>query len=191
MILLVDNYDSFSYNLYHLIGNFSSEICVLRNDDERLRGITKEDVRAIFISPGPGKPSDAGYCLELIKNTAGKIPLFGVCLGHQAICEAFGGKIVNADKIMHGKKDTVAVRTDTPLFHNLSSEISVARYHSLIAEKKSLPSCLEVTAESADHAVMAVQHKEYPIFGVQFHPESVMTGCGKNIMENFFHYLGN
>lgn len=190
MILLVDNYDSFSYNLYHLIGNFSSDICVLRNDDREIYRVLEEKPEAVFLSPGPGKPADAGFCLDLIKKAAGKIPLFGVCLGHQAICEAFGGTVINAPQIMHGKKDIVAVDTENPLFRDLPREIAVARYHSLIARKQDLPSCLEVSAESRGGEIMAVKHREYPVFGVQFHPESIMTDCGGKIMENFFQHIG-
>lgn len=185
MILLVDNYDSFSYNLYQLIGTLNPDITVLRND--KADDATIEDIRpdAIILSPGPGRPIDAGYCEHIVATYAGKIPMLGVCLGHQAICESFGGTIVHARRLMHGKQSDVTLDLTSPIFKGLPEVIPAARYHSLAADSETLPSCLKVIARTDDDEVMAVEHKEYPIYGLQFHPESILTPDGIRILKNF------
>lgn len=185
MILLIDNYDSFSYNLYQLIGAVEPDIKVIRNDELTIPEIEALAPQAIFLSPGPGKPSDAGVCVEAVKHFAGKIPIFGVCLGHQAICEAFSATVSYASRLMHGKTSEATLDTQSRLFSGMPARIPVARYHSLAAVRDTLPACLRVTAETADGEIMAVEHNEYPICGVQFHPESVMTPDGLSIIRNF------
>ena len=185
MILLIDNYDSFVYNLYQYIGSINPDIIVKRNDEITLKEIEKLNPEKIILSPGPGKPSDAGICIDLIKYFAGKIPIFGVCLGHQAICEAFGAKISYAKELMHGKQSEINIDTDCPVFKGLDKKIVVGRYHSLAALKDTIPSQLKVVATSDDNEVMAVYNKEQNIFGVQFHPESVLTPNGYQIIKNF------
>lgn len=188
MILLIDNYDSFSFNLVQMIGGLMQEkagLKVIRND-----ALSTEEIMAlapshIVISPEPGKPCDAGVCEALIKEAAGKIPLLGVCLGHQAVCEAFGGKITYAPQLMHGKKSRVKVKNESLIFQGLPEELDVARYHSLVAAKGQLPDCLEVTAVDGAGEVMAVQHKTSPVYGLQFHPESIMTPDGSRMIQNF------
>ena len=185
MILLIDNYDSFSYNLYQLIGEIDPDIKVIRNDE-----LTVDEIRAlkpdrIILSPGPGRPEDAGVIIETAKRLGGEIPILGVCLGHQAICAAFGATVTYAKQLMHGKQSIAALEGDCPLFKNCPDRVPVARYHSLAADADTLPKCLRVTAKTADGEVMAVQHTEYPIFGVQFHPESIMTPDGRTMLYNF------
>lgn len=185
MIVLIDNYDSFSYNLYQLIGSVEPDVKVVRNDAYTVEEIEAMKPEAIILSPGPGKPSDAGICIEVIRYFAGKVPVFGVCLGHQAICEAFGGTVSYAKELMHGKQKEIHPIGENQLFQGLPETFPAARYHSLAALKEKLPEELKVTAESEDGEVMAVEHTKYPIYGVQFHPESVMTPDGKIMIENF------
>lgn len=188
MILLVDNYDSFSFNLVQVIGELiqgKEELKVIRNDELSVEEIMALKPSHIVISPGPGKPSDAGVCEELIKAALGKIPLMGVCLGHQAICEALGGRITYAPELMHGKQSRVKVKNETLMFKGLPEEIVVARYHSLVAAKDMLPDCLEVTAVDEKGEIMAVQHRTSQLYGLQFHPESIMTPDGRSMVENF------
>ena len=185
MILLIDNYDSFSYNLVQLIGTIEPDIRVIRNDELSVEQIAALGADHIILSPGPCYPAQAGVCEQLVTELAGKVPMLGVCLGHQAICEAFGGKIIHARKLMHGKQDRIKIDNSCALFSGLEKELDAARYHSLIAEKESLPDCLEITSEDKLGEVMAVHHKEYDIYGVQFHPESILTPNGKKILENF------
>ncbi len=189
MILLIDNYDSFSYNLVQLIGSIQPDIKVVRNDK-----ITVEEIRAmapshLIFSPGPGYPADAGILEEAAAQLAGQLPILGVCLGHQGICEAFGGRIVHARRLMHGKQSLVELNvdgTDCPLFRGLPSQCLAARYHSLAAEEKSLPAELMVVARDCeDGEVMAVQHRSAPVYGLQFHPESILTPQGARMLENF------
>ncbi len=187
MTLLIDNYDSFSYNLYQLIGSISPEIQVIRNDAWDLSRIEAFNPDRIILSPGPGYPKDAGICEEVVQNLGTKFPLLGVCLGHQAICEAFGGTIVHAKKLMHGKQSKALLDGSCPLFQGLPEEILVARYHSLAADAATLPSCLKVVAETSDHEVMAVQHEHLPIYGLQFHPESILTPEGTTLLQNFLN----
>ena len=185
MIVLIDNYDSFSYNLYQLIGSVEPDVKVVRNDAYTVEEIEVMKPEAIILSPGPGKPSDAGICIEAIRYFAGKVSVFGVCLGHQAICEAFGGTVSYAKELMHGKQKEIHQIGENQLFQGLPGTCPAARYHSLAALKEKLPEELKVTAESEDGEVMAVEHTKYPIYGVQFHPESVMTPDGKIMIENF------
>ena len=185
MLLLIDNYDSFSYNLYQLIGSVNPDIRVIRNREMIVEEIEALAPTHIFLSPGPGKPKDAGICEEVVGYFKGNIPIFGVCLGHQAICETFGGTVTYAKKLMHGKKSDVKLDKACPIFKELPEVISAARYHSLSAKEDTLPEELVVTAHSDDGEVMAVQHREYPIFGVQFHPESILTQNGREIIQNF------
>lgn len=185
MTLLIDNYDSFSYNLYQLAGETDPDIKVIRNDEMSVEEIAALSPRRIILSPGPGRPEDAGVTMQVVKALGGSVPILGVCLGHQAICAAFGAKITYAKKLMHGKQSRIKVDTSSPIFVGLPERTPVARYHSLAADPATMPSCLKVTAVTDDGEIMAVQHAQLPIFGVQFHPESVMTPCGKQILRNF------
>ena len=191
MILLIDNYDSFSYNLYQLIGSVEPDIKVIRNDAHTIEEIEAMKPEAIILSPGPGKPEDAGVCIETIKYFTGKLPIFGVCLGHQAICEAFGGTVSYAKELMHGKQSKVYQGGISSLFRGLGPEFKAARYHSLAARAEDFPEALKVTAESDDGEIMALEHRKYSVFGVQFHPESVMTPDGKKMIENFMEVVRN
>ena len=175
MIILIDNYDSFSYNLYQLIGSVEPDIRVIRNDDCTVEEIEAMNPEAIILSPGPGKPKDAGICIEAIRYFKGKVPIFGVCLGHQAICEAFGATVGYAKELMHGKKKEIEKNGKGRIFAGMPEHFPAARYHSLAVEEETLPKELVVTARCEDGEVMAVEHEKYDIFGVQFHPESVMT----------------
>lgn len=190
MILLIDNYDSFTYNLYQAVGVMVSDIKVVRNDEITVDEIEKLAPQAIIISPGPCTPDKAGISEEAIKRFSGRIPILGICLGHQAICEAFGGKIIRADKQLHGKQTSVLIDNKSPLFEELPSAIDVARYHSLIAERETLPECLKIIAADSDGTVMAVKHKEHTTYGMQFHPESVLTPVGSQILANFLKEAG-
>ena len=185
MILLIDNYDSFSYNLYQLVGSIDPDIKVIRNDAYTVEEIEKMNPSHILISPGPGKPSEAGMCEAAIRYFKGKIPIMGVCLGHQAICEVFGATVSYAKQLMHGKMSVVTLDNDSKIFQGMENKAEVARYHSLIAIKDTIPDCLKITATTEDGEIMAVQHKEYEIYGLQFHPESIMTPEGKRMVENF------
>lgn len=185
MILLIDNYDSFSYNLFQLIGEFEPDIKAIRNDEMTIEEIKELNPARIILSPGPGRPEDAGIIIEVAKKLGKKIPVLGVCLGHQAICEAFGGTVTYAKELMHGKQSDVKFDMDCPLFKGCPQAASVARYHSLAVDVDTIPEELKVTALTTDGEVMAVQHKEYPIYGVQFHPESIMTPNGKQMLYNF------
>lgn len=192
MHLLIDNYDSFSYNLYQLIGEIDPDIKVIRNDEMTVDEILAQHFASIIISPGPGTPKDAGVSEALIQRivaakTPSPTPILGVCLGHQAICESLGGSIVHAKKLMHGKQSLVSLDHACPLFKGLDAKELVARYHSLAADAKDLPACLRVVAQADDGEIMAVMHKTLPIYGLQFHPESIMTPNGKQILKNFMH----
>ena len=184
MILLIDNYDSFSYNLFQLVGEIEPDIKVIRNDEMTVDEIKSLKPDRIILSPGPGRPEDAGIIIDVIK-TIHDIPILGVCLGHQAICAAFGATVTYAKELMHGKQSDVKFDTDCPLFKDCPKVAPVARYHSLAADAETIPEKLNITAFTTDGEVMAVQHKEYPIFGVQFHPESIMTPDGKQMLRNF------
>lgn len=185
MILLIDNYDSFSYNLYQLIGEINPDIMVVRNDKITLEEISDLNPECIILSPGPGKPENAGICIDVVKTFYDKIPILGVCLGHQAICEAFGGKISHASRLMHGKSSKISLDYDY-LFKGLPSEISVGRYHSLSLVRDTLPDCLDIISKAKDDGeVMAVKHESYSVYGLQFHPESILTPGGLTIIRNF------
>ncbi len=185
MILLIDNYDSFSYNLVQLIGEINPDIKVIRNDELTIEEIDALNPEAIIISPGPGRPADAGICIELVKKLGNKYKILGVCLGHQSICEAYNATITYAKQLMHGKQSVAKLSTDSVLFKEMEQEIKVARYHSLAADDSTIGDELRVTAITTDNEVMAVEHKKYKVFGVQFHPESILTPDGKKIIENF------
>ena len=185
MTLLIDNYDSFSYNLYQLVGSIDPEIKVIRNDEMTVQEIRQLDPDRIILSPGPGRPEHAGIIIEVAEKLGKEIPILGVCLGHQAICAAFGATVTYAKELMHGKQSAVTLDTDTLLFQHCPQKDVVARYHSLAVDEKTMPSCLQITAKTDDGEIMAVQHREYPVFGVQFHPESIMTPNGKIMLENF------
>ena len=189
MILLIDNYDSFVYNLYQQIGSFRPDIQVYRNREITLSEITEMAPDAIFLSPGPGRPEDSGVCIEIIRELGGKIPIFGVCLGHQAICQVFGGTVTYAKTLMHGKSSTILPNPESRLMGALPP-FQAARYHSLAAPEALLPDCLRVAARTPDGEVMAVEHREYHIYGVQFHPESILTPQGNKLMEQFFTLIG-
>ena len=191
MILLIDNYDSFSYNLYQLIGSINPDIKVVRNDALSVEEIKNMAPKHIFISPGPGKPSDAGICVDLIRQLHTVIPIFGICLGHQAIFEAFGGTVSYAGKLMHGKSSQVTLDTEDALFKGMPTVIKAARYHSLAGIKSTLPEVLKITAWTEDKEIMAVSHKEYAVYGVQFHPESILTSNGEKIVKNFLNDKNN
>ena len=185
MILMIDNYDSFVSNLYQLVGRYDPNIRLIRNDAMPPEAMERLNPAALIVSPGPGHPKDAGYSMDAIRYFAGKIPILGVCLGHQAICEAFGGCVSYARELMHGKTSSIHLDTDSRLFSGLPEAVLVARYHSLCAVRSSLPKCLKVTAWSEDEEIMAVEHESLPIYGVQFHPESVMTRDGAAMIKNF------
>ncbi|MBU5435950.1 aminodeoxychorismate/anthranilate synthase component II [Pseudoflavonifractor sp. MSJ-37] len=185
MILLIDNYDSFSYNLYQLVGSLDPDIEVVRNDAVTVEDIRRMAPRRLILSPGPGRPADAGVCEAAAKELAGEIPILGVCLGHQAICEVYGGTVSYAKQLMHGKQSMVTLDRSCPIFRGLPEQIPAARYHSLSAVEASLPDCLSVTARSDDGEVMAVQLKGAPVYGLQLHPESILTPQGGVILKNF------
>ena len=185
MILLIDNYDSFSYNLYQLVGQIEPDVRVIRNDEMTVEEIRSMKPDRIILSPGPGRPEEAGIIVDTVEKLGKEIPVLGVCLGHQAICAAFGARITYAKELMHGKQSEVTLDRNCPLFAGCSEKALVARYHSLAADPDTLPDELKVTARTADGEVMAVQHKTYPIYGVQFHPESIMTPDGIAILTNF------
>lgn len=185
MIVLIDNYDSFSYNLYQLVGSVEPDIRVVRNDACTVEELEAMKPEALLLSPGPGRPADAGICIEAIRYFAGKRPILGVCLGHQAICEAFGATVSYAKELMHGKQKQVYAVGESVIFRGMESPFPAARYHSLAALEETLPDTLRVTARCEDGEVMAVEHTQYPIYGLQFHPESVMTPDGITMIRNF------
>lgn len=185
MILLIDNYDSFSYNLYQMLGAIEPDIRVIRNDAMSAGEIGALKPSGIILSPGPGRPENAGVCVDIIKKLGSSIPILGVCLGHQAICMSYGATVSYAKQLMHGKKSTAAVDTDCPLFRGCPEHIDVARYHSLAVLEETMPPELDVTARTGDSEVMAVMHRQHPVFGVQFHPESILTSDGKTILNNY------
>jgi anthranilate synthase/aminodeoxychorismate synthase-like glutamine amidotransferase len=183
-VLLIDNYDSFTYNLYQYLGELGAETRVVRNDALSAEQAVGSAPDRIVISPGPGTPDQAGISLELIRRAAGRVPVLGVCLGHQALAQAFGGKVVRAPRPMHGKASEIR-HDGRSLFAGLPDPFTAARYHSLIVERESVPACLEVSAWSDDGAVMGLRHREFPLEGVQFHPESILTSAGKALLCNF------
>ncbi|MCR4694558.1 MAG: aminodeoxychorismate/anthranilate synthase component II [Pseudobutyrivibrio sp.] len=187
MILLIDNYDSFSYNLVQLIGTINPDIMVIRNDEKTIKEIEKLNPSHIIISPGPGRPADAGIIEDVVKSFGGSIPILGVCLGHQAICEAFGASITYAKKLYHGKQSVVTLDNNCEIFKGLPAYVPVARYHSLAADAKTMPQDLSVVARADDGEVMAVAHRQFDIYGLQFHPESIMTPEGISMLKNFLN----
>ncbi len=188
MILLLDNYDSFTYNLYQYLAELGGDIEVYRNDVLTVDDIIRKEPTALVLSPGPGRPENAGIMEDLIKETSGNIPILGVCLGHQAIAQVYGGKIGYAPTLMHGKTSPVT-HNKSILFNNISSPFIATRYHSLVVEPKSLPKEFNITAKTSDGVIMAIQHKKLPLYGLQFHPESIMTNDGKTILNNFLETL--
>ena len=184
MILMIDNYDSFTYNLVQYLGELGGNLKVFRNDKIIIEKIKKLHPEKIVISPGPGTPEDAGISKELIKEFAGKIPILGVCLGHQCIGRVYGGKIIPAKRLMHGKTSLI-YHNSCGIFKNIPNPFEATRYHSLLVERKSFPDCLEITAMTKEKEIMGLQHKQYPLFGVQFHPESILTKVGMAILKNF------
>jgi anthranilate synthase/aminodeoxychorismate synthase-like glutamine amidotransferase len=184
MILVIDNYDSFTYNLVQYLGELGAEVAVHRNDKITLKEIATMQPEKIVISPGPCTPNEAGICVALIRRFAGQIPILGVCLGHQSIGAAFGGDVVRNDRIMHGKTSLIK-HTGKGVFHDLPNPFEATRYHSLVIKRATMPDCLEITAETDAGEVMGVQHKEFAVEGVQFHPESALTRSGKDLLRNF------
>lgn len=186
MILLIDNYDSFSYNLFQLVGEINPDIRVIRNDELTIEEIDALKPSHIILSPGPGRPEDAGVIIDVVKKLGGKYPILGVCLGHQAICAAYGATVTYAKKLMHGKQSDAVTDSDSAIFKGLNKVIPVARYHSLAADSDTMPECLKVTA-LADGEIMAVEHKTEKVYGLQFHPESILTPDGRIILRNFLN----
>ncbi len=184
MILLIDNYDSFTYNLLQYFAELGEKISVYRNDKITSERIRKIKPRYIVISPGPGRPEDAGISLEVIREFSRFIPILGVCLGHQCLGQAFGGKIIGAKKLMHGKTSSI-FHDGKDIFRGIKNPFEATRYHSLVVERKSLPDCLKIIAETKDKEIMGLKHKDYPVWGVQFHPESILTSSGKKLLSNF------
>lgn len=184
MILLIDNYDSFTYNLYQYLGEFA-KVKVVRNDEITIDKIEKLNISGIVISPGPGKPNDAGISVEVIKKLGDKYPILGICLGHQCIAQAYGGKVIRASEIYHGKTSKISIK-GKDIFEGIPRKIEVMRYHSLIVDNMSLPECLDIIGFTVENnLIMAIKHKEYDVYGLQFHPESIFTPKGKHILSNF------
>ena len=186
-VLLIDNYDSFTYNLFHYISKLKCKVDVIRNDQISSKEIVKKKYNKIVISPGPGNPSQAGNCLKIVKNLYKDLPILGVCLGHQVIGQVFGGKIVRSKNLMHGKMSKIYFKK-IGIFKNLKAPFNATRYHSLIIDKKTLPDCLLITAETKDKIIMGVMHNQYDIHGVQFHPESINTKVGMQLIKNFINH---
>ena len=185
MLLIIDNYDSFSYNLYQMIGGIYPDIRVIRNDAMTVAEIEALKPEAIVISPGPGRPADAGICIDVIKELGPEIPMLGVCLGHQAMCEAYGATVTYAKELMHGKQSIATVDPTCKLYSNMSNKVKVARYHSLAADPSTMPKCLKITATADDGEIMGIRHREYDIEGVQYHPESILSEYGHEQLKNF------
>jgi anthranilate synthase/aminodeoxychorismate synthase-like glutamine amidotransferase len=189
MILVIDNYDSFTYNLYQYLGELGADLEVYRNDKIALALVAAKTPRGIVISPGPGRPEDGGVSMDVIREFSGKVPILGVCLGHQCIGQVFGGKVVGERRIMHGKTSMIH-HHGQDIFEGVENPFEATRYHSLGVERQSLPDCLEITAETTEGEVMGIRHREYPVWGVQFHPESILTNEGKKILRNFLARAG-
>ncbi|MFH7818400.1 aminodeoxychorismate/anthranilate synthase component II [Neobacillus thermocopriae] len=189
MIFMIDNYDSFTFNLVQYLGELGEELVVKRNDQTTIEEIAELNPQYLMISPGPCSPNEAGISLQAIKTFAGKIPIFGVCLGHQSIAQAFNGEVVQAERLMHGKTSDMYHDGKT-IFQGLPNPFPATRYHSLIVKRETLPDCFEISAWTKEGEIMAIRHKELPIEGVQFHPESIMTTSGKKLLQNFVHHYG-
>ena len=187
MILLIDNYDSFSYNLFQLVGELQPDIRVIRNDEMTVEEIKQMNPTHIILSPGPGKPIDAGICEEVVRQLKGEMPILGVCLGHQAICEVYGATVTYAKQMMHGKQSVAKVDINSGIFEGLEEEEKVARYHSLAARKETIKDTLTITAITEDDEVMAVEDRKNRVYGLQFHPESILTPNGKRMLQNFLN----
>lgn len=187
MIVLIDNYDSFTYNLVQYIGEFDPDIRVIRNDKIDAEGVRALNPDGVVISPGPCTPNEAGNSCSIIEGLAGEAPILGVCLGHQSIGQVFGGNVIRADRIMHGKISTIR-RKENPIFEGVGDSFEATRYHSLIIERSTCPEVLEIIAETDEGEIMAVAHREKPVWGLQFHPESILTGCGKRLLSNFVEF---
>jgi para-aminobenzoate synthetase component 2 len=184
MIIVIDNYDSFVYNLVQYLGEIGETLSVIRNDKIDVQKVLRVQPKAIVVSPGPGIPRNAGCCRELIRSCAESIPVLGVCLGHQSIADVFGGRVIQAQQVVHGKVSDV-YHDGSALFDGIENPFPATRYHSLVVERETLPSCLQVTAWTEDGSIMGIRHIEYPALGVQFHPESILTACGKHLIGNF------
>lgn len=185
MILLLDNYDSFTYNLYQYVGELNPDVEVYRNDALTVEEVAAKQPSHIIISPGPGYPASAGISIEAVRRLGNRVPILGVCLGHQAIGEAYGGKVIHASQLVHGKASELELLPACQLFESLPSRITAARYHSLVVERETLPDVLQITALTKTGEIMGLKHKEYNVFGIQFHPESILTDVGKIILKNF------
>ena len=190
MFILIDNYDSFTYNLYHYFSEIGANVEVYRNDKITINELKLKNPTGIILSPGPCTPNDAGICMEIIKKLGVSIPILGVCLGHQSIGQVYGGKVIRSPYLMHGKVSLIDHQNKT-IFNNIKSPFKATRYHSLIIEKNNLPSCLDITAETEDGIIMGLSHKQYPVHGVQFHPESIASECGHDILQNFINISNN
>lgn len=189
MILMIDNYDSFTFNLVQYLGELGEELVVKRNDKISIDEIEELNPDFLMISPGPCTPNEAGISMDAIRAFAGKIPIFGVCLGHQSIAQVFGGDVVKADKLMHGKTSEM-IHDEKTVFRGIENPVTATRYHSLIVKRETLPDCFEISAWTNDNEIMAIRHKELPVEGVQFHPESIMTSFGKKMLQNFIEFYG-
>ena len=190
MILLLDNYDSFTYNIYQLLAELGASVEVIRNDKISVQDIQSRNYQAVVISPGPGVPKDAGITENLISELKGELPILGVCLGHQAIGEVFGGRVIRAGQIVHGKTSKL-IHCGKGIYTNLPQNVEVGRYHSLVVERETLPDCLEITSELADGTIMGIHHKNFDIEGIQFHPESILTPTGKIMLNNFLNHVNH
>ena len=190
MILLLDNYDSFTYNIYQLLAELGASVEVIRNDKISVQDIQSRNYQAVVISPGPGVPKDAGITENLISELKGELPILGVCLGHQAIGEVFGGRVIRAGQIVHGKTSKL-IHCGKGVYTNLPQNVEVGRYHSLVVERETLPDCLEITSELADGTIMGIHHKNFDIEGIQFHPESILTPTGKIMLNNFLNHVNH
>ncbi len=188
MIVMIDNYDSFTYNLVQYLRQLGAEVNVFRNDALTVEALVASGPKGIVISPGPGRPQSAGISISLIKAASGKIPILGVCLGHQSIAKAFGGKIIQAKKLMHGKISTVTADGEK-IYKGIKRPFTAMRYHSLAVDRETLPNCFDITAEAEDREIMGIRHRKHPTEGIQFHPESIMTPKGKRILRNFLESL--
>tara|TARA_Y100000816_G_C26032302_1_gene540450 strand:- start:246 stop:815 length:570 start_codon:yes stop_codon:yes gene_type:complete len=186
-VLLIDNYDSFTYNLYHYLSHLGCKVDVFRNDKIYSKYIIKNNYKKIIISPGPGNPNETGNCLKIVKDLHQKVPILGVCLGHQIIGQVFGAKIIGAKNLMHGKMSKI-IHLEQGIFKNIASNFLATRYHSLIIDRKKLPKCLKITAETKNKTIMGIMHKKYNIHGVQFHPESINTKVGMKLIKNFLNF---